>query len=42
VEEREATTVVGPDAGFTIDRHLNLVMDIDIAADAAAGTDADC
>jgi N-methylhydantoinase A len=29
VEEREATVVVGPDAGFRIDEHLNLVMDID-------------
>ncbi len=29
VEEREATVIVGPDAGFFIDEHLNLVMDID-------------
>jgi N-methylhydantoinase A len=32
VEEREATMVVGPDAGFAIDRHFNLVMEIDAAA----------
>lgn len=28
VEERESTTVVGPDARLTVDEHLNLVIDI--------------
>jgi N-methylhydantoinase A len=28
VEERESTVVVGPDAKFSIDRHLNLIIDI--------------
>ena len=37
VKEREATMVVGPDAGFTIDRHFNLVTEID--ADAAHGSE---
>ena len=37
VEEREATVVVGPDAGFRIDQHLNLVMDIDRPAASAGG-----
>ena len=39
VEEREATVVVGPDAGFTIDEYLNLVMEIDAAAGAAPEAD---
>ncbi|WP_372619346.1 hydantoinase/oxoprolinase family protein [Falsiroseomonas sp.] len=29
VEERESTTVVGPDASFMLDEHGNLVIDID-------------
>jgi len=28
VEERESTTVIGPDARFTIDKYLNLIIDI--------------
>jgi N-methylhydantoinase A len=29
VEERESTTVVGPDAQVAVDKYLNLIMDID-------------
>jgi N-methylhydantoinase A len=29
VEERESTTVVGPDTRVTVDRYLNLIIDID-------------
>jgi N-methylhydantoinase A len=29
IEERESTTVVGPDATITVDAHLNLVIEID-------------
>ena len=29
IEERESTTVVGPDALVTIDRFLNLIIEID-------------
>jgi len=29
VEERESTIVVGPDARMTVDKHLNLIMDIE-------------
>jgi len=28
VEERESTTVVGPDARLAVDAHLNLVIDV--------------
>jgi N-methylhydantoinase A len=31
VEERETTTVIGPDADFRIDEHLNLIIDIRVA-----------
>lgn len=31
IEERESTTVVGPDARVTVDAHLNLVIEIDEA-----------
>ena len=36
VEERESTTVIGPDSTITIDRFLNLVIDIDQPASAVA------
>jgi N-methylhydantoinase A len=36
VEERESTTVVGPDAKVSIDQHLNLIIDIASAAAAEA------
>jgi N-methylhydantoinase A len=29
VEERESTIVVGPDARMTVDKHLNLIVEID-------------
>ena len=29
VEERESTIVVGPDARITVDKHLNLIVEID-------------
>jgi N-methylhydantoinase A/oxoprolinase/acetone carboxylase beta subunit len=29
VEERESTTVIGPDASFTLDAQGNLVIEID-------------
>ena len=29
IEERESTIVAGPDARITIDKHLNLIMEID-------------
>jgi len=29
IEERESTIVVGPDARMTVDKHLNLIVDID-------------
>ncbi|MGE0716391.1 MAG: hydantoinase/oxoprolinase family protein [Alphaproteobacteria bacterium] len=35
VEERESTAVVGPDATISIDRWLNLIIDIDAPAEAA-------
>ena len=35
IEERESTAVVGPDATISIDRHLNLIIDIDPPAVAA-------
>jgi N-methylhydantoinase A len=28
IEERESTSVIGPDAAFHVDRHLNLIVDI--------------
>src|SRR5690606_31060278 len=34
IEERESTAVVGPDATVTVDRYLNLIIDIDPPADA--------
>ena len=40
VEERESTVVVGPDASVTLDAHGNLLIDIDPATYAAAGSDA--
>lgn len=36
VEERESTTVIGPDATVSVDRFLNLVIDIDPAAPIVA------
>jgi N-methylhydantoinase A len=41
VEERESTVVVGPDAAFTLDRHGNLVIEIDHAAYVTAEADAE-
>ena len=29
IEERESTIVAGPDARITVDKHLNVVMEID-------------
>ncbi len=34
IEERESTAVVGADARITVDRYLNLIIDIDPPADA--------
>jgi N-methylhydantoinase A len=36
VEERESTSIIGPDAEFHIDRHLNLIVDIRYAEGSAA------